>query len=76
MIYCVLASLLSRLLDLAVQRRRDAREQALEILLLRHQLRILHRTQARRLRPSRWEKLALAVVVAALRRRAHGCAGR
>ena len=68
MISCVVASLRSRLLDLAVHRRRDAREQALEVLLVRHQLRILQRTQARRVRPSRWEKPALAVVVAVLRR--------
>lgn len=72
MIYCALASLLSRLLDLAVHRRRDTRELELEIVLLRHQLRILERAQARRLRPSRWERLTLAVVVAALQRHARG----
>jgi transposase InsO family protein len=67
MIYRVLAYLLSLLLDLATLARRDAHEQELEILLLRHQLRILHRTQAHRVRPSRWEKLTLAVLAAKLR---------
>jgi putative transposase len=72
MISCVPASLLSRRLDLSVHRRRDAWAQALEILLSRPQLRILHRTQGCRVRPSRWEKPALVVVVAVLRRHAHG----
>ena len=35
MIYSVLAALLSRLLDLALHRRRDTRELEVEILLLR-----------------------------------------
>jgi putative transposase len=72
MIYGVLAYVLSMLLDLGTFRRRDVRALELEILLLRHQLRILHRTQARRVRPSRWEKLTLAVLVAMLRRHTHG----
>ncbi len=74
MIYSILAYLLSRLLDRVTGKRRDARAQDLEILLLRYQLRTLHRTQKRRVRPSRWEKLNLAVVVAALRR--HTCGAR
>jgi hypothetical protein len=72
MIYRVLAYLLSLPLDLATLARRDAREQELEILLLRHQLRILHRTQARRVRPSRWEKLTLAILAAKLRQHTQG----
>src|ERR1035437_11101629 len=72
MIYGGLAYLLSLLLDLGTRRRRDVRALELEILLLRHQLRILHRTQARRVRPARWEKLTLAVLVATLQRHAHG----
>jgi hypothetical protein len=72
MIYRVLAYLLSLLLDFATLGRRDVRERELEILLLRHQLRILHRTQARRVRPSRWEKLTLAVLAAKLRQHTQG----
>jgi putative transposase len=72
MIYCMLAALLSRLLDLATHRRRDTRDLEVEILLLRRQLRILQRTQARRVCLSRWEKLTLAVQVTALQRHARG----
>jgi hypothetical protein len=72
MIYCLLASLLARLLDLATLTRCDPRERELEILLLRHQFRILQRAQARRVRPSRREKLTLAVVAASLQRHARG----
>jgi len=72
MIYGILAYVLSLLLDLGTLRRHDVRALELEILLLRHQLRILHRTQARRVRPLRWEKLTLAVLVATLRKHTQG----
>ncbi len=47
MIYSILAYLFSVLLDRATRLRRDAQARELEILLLRHQLRTLHRTQKR-----------------------------
>jgi putative transposase len=58
--------------DVAARRRRCRQTTALREVVMRHQLRILHRTQARRVRPARWEKLTLAVLVAKLRKHAHG----
>ena len=57
--FLVLHVVLSFLLDLAhVLTRRD-HDQALNLVLLRQQLRLYER-QARQPRPSRWEKVALA----------------
>ena len=39
----------------------------LEIMLLRHQLRVLERKRGQRARPSRWEKCLLAVQLVQLR---------
>jgi hypothetical protein len=66
MVFFVLASLLSWLIDLATLRIRSDRARELEILLLRRQLAILQRTQPRPPRLSRWEKLGLAVLVGKL----------
>jgi hypothetical protein len=66
MIFFVLASWLSWLIDLATLRWRSDRAKDLEILLLRRQLALLHRTQSRPPRLSRWEKLGLAVLVGKL----------
>jgi putative transposase len=73
MIFAALAHLLALLLDLATCLWRSDREKDLEILLLRRQLAILHRSQPRPPRLSRWEKLGLAVLAAKLSRlSAHG----
>src|SRR5262249_33638804 len=45
------------------------RQQAVEVILLRQQLRILERKQRRPPRVSRWEKLTLAVLAARLKGR-------
>jgi hypothetical protein len=67
MFFFVLASLLSWLVDLATLRLRSARDKELEILLLRRQLAVLQRAQARPVRPTRWEKLGLAVLAGKVR---------
>jgi transposase InsO family protein len=67
MVFFVLATLLSWLVDLGTLRFQSAREKDLEILLLRRQLAILQRTQPQPPRLTRWEKLGLAVLVAKLR---------
>jgi transposase InsO family protein len=67
MLFFVLASLLSWLVDLATLRFRSDRAKDLEILLLRRQLAILQRAQARPVRPTRWEKLGLAVLAGKVR---------
>jgi putative transposase len=73
MIFAALAHLLALLIDLATCPWRSDREKDLEILLLRRQLAILHRSQPRPPRLSRWEKLGLAVLAAKLSRlRANG----
>ena len=66
MLFAALAQLLSLLIDLATTPWRADREKDLEILLLRRQLAILMRTQARQPRLTRWEKLGLAVLAAKL----------
>lgn len=64
MLFSLLASLLSFLLDLVVITRQSDHTKDLELLLLRQQVRILHRKHNRRLRLSTCEKLGLAVVAA------------
>ncbi len=63
MIFYLLAQTLSLFLDPLWLGRRAARDKDIEILLLRQQLRILQRKQPRSPRTSRWEKLALIVLV-------------
>ncbi|HWE63308.1 MAG TPA: hypothetical protein VHB98_16450 [Chloroflexota bacterium] len=67
MVFCLLASLLSWLIDLGTLRWQSDRAKELEILLLRRQLAILQRTQPRPPRLTRWEKLGLAVRISKLR---------
>jgi transposase InsO family protein len=67
MLCFALAWLLGWLIDLATLRLRSDRSKELEILLLRRQLAILRRTQARPVRPTRWERLGLAVLAGKLR---------
>src|SRR5579859_2387092 len=66
MVFAALARLLAVLIDLVTTVWRSDREKDLEILLLRRQLAILQRAQARPPRLSRWEKLGLAVLAAKL----------
>jgi putative transposase len=67
-VWLVLAHVVSFVVDLVVvARQRDDRVKELEILLLRHQIRLLQRRQPRPPRLSRWEKLTLAVLAAKAR---------
>ncbi|HVA90858.1 MAG TPA: hypothetical protein VNL71_13565 [Chloroflexota bacterium] len=61
------ASLLCRRIDLGTPRRQSGRAKELGILLLRRQLALLPRTQARPMRPTGWETLGLAVLASNLR---------
>src|SRR5918912_1665448 len=66
MVWCVLAQVFAILVDLLAMGRRSADEKDLEIVLLRHELRLLQRRQPAPLRLARWEKLPLAVLAAKL----------
>src|SRR5215208_8263155 len=63
--FLVLHVVLSFLLDLAHVLTRSDHDRAVELLLVRQQLRLYERT-ARQPRPSRWEKVALASLAARL----------
>jgi putative transposase len=67
MIWSILAQVLWLSLDVVGVLRQSEREQAVEVLLLRQQLRILERKHQRPPRVSRWEKLTLAVLAARLK---------
>src|SRR5919205_87342 len=67
MVWPALASLVAVILDLLAARPQPEGAKDLEIVVLRHQLRMLERRQPR-LRLSRWERLTLALLVAKLRR--------
>ena len=58
----VLLQLLGFLVDLLTASRGTDRDKDVEILLLRHQLRLLQRERPRSPRLSRWEQLTLAVL--------------
>ena len=66
MVWCVLAQVFAILVDLLAMGRRSADEKDLEIVLLRHQLRLLQRRQPAPARLARWEQLPLAVLAAKL----------
>src|SRR6266542_5344030 len=68
MLWFVLLHLLEFVVDLLAATRRTDRDKDVEILLLRHQLRVLQRERPRPPRLSRWEKLTLAVLTAKLAR--------
>ena len=68
----VLGHIAAFLVDLAIAGRRGDRDQALEIVLLRQQVRLLQRQRPRPPRLTRGEKLTLAVLAAALARLASG----
>ena len=72
MFYAFLALLVSLLLDLLTVRRKAQGEQDLEILVLRHQLRLLQRRVEHTPRFSRCEKLILAVLAARFKASVHG----
>lgn len=69
MIWSILDQLFWLSLDVVGIFRQSEREQTVEVLLLRQQLRILERKQKRPPRVSRWEKLMLAVLGARLKGR-------
>jgi len=64
----VLAHFVAFFVDLAVGTRRGDRDKDLQILVLRHQVRLLQRRCPRPPRLTRGEKLTLAVLAAALAR--------
>ncbi len=66
MIYLLIAQLLSLFLDLSAVRQDSERHKDLQILLLRHQLRILQRQHPQKPTISRWDRLAVAVLAAKL----------
>src|SRR5215211_2407703 len=66
MVWCVLAHVFAILVDLIAMGRRSADEKDLEIVLLRHELRLLQRRQPAPPRLARWEQLPLAVLAAKL----------
>ena len=66
MVWFLLLHLVRFLVDLVTVTRRTDRDKDVEILLLRHQLRLLQRERPRPPRLSRWEKLTLAVLTAKL----------
>ena len=73
MVWSLVAHVVSFVVDLVgIARPREDRHKDLEILPLRHQVRLLQRRQLRARRPSRWEKLVLAVLGA---KAAHLAAG-
>jgi transposase InsO family protein len=66
MAWFLLAHMLALLVDLLAMGRRSADEKDLEIVLLRHELRLLQRRQPAPPRLARWEQLPLAVLAAKL----------
>jgi len=68
MVWLILGHPVAFLVDLIAGGRRAADGNDLEIVLLRHQLRILQRKAERAPRLARWEKLTLAVLTAKLAR--------
>ena len=66
MIFFLLSSIFSLVLDVIRVRRQTDHDKDVEIILLRQQLRILHRNQHRPPRISRWQKLALLVLASKL----------
>jgi hypothetical protein len=72
MFYTFLALLVSLSLDVLTVRRKTQGEQDLEILVLRHQLRLLQRKVEHAPRLSRFEKLILAVLAARFKASVHG----
>jgi transposase InsO family protein len=76
MFFALLAQIVSFLLDLVTLPWRSRRDKDLEILLLRHQLAILQRTQPRPAHLTHWERLVLAVLTARLARLCGGARSR
>ena len=72
MVWFVLMHLIDFLVDLLTATRRTEHDKDLQILVLQHQLRLLHRERPQPRRLTRWEKLTLAVLTAKL---AHSTAG-
>ena len=69
MVWFVVMEIFSTLLEWVRLGRKSAAEKDLEILLLRRQLAIVERTLDKPIRPSRGEKLTLAILTAKLKAR-------
>ena len=67
MAWFILAQLFSTLFQLVLVRHKSDQQKELEILILRYQLAICERKLREPLKPSRAEKLTLAVLVARLK---------
>jgi len=67
MLFSVLSAMLALLLDLLHAATRGEHDKTIEIVALRHQLRLYERTASRKPRLSRWDKVVLATIVAKYR---------
>ena len=76
MFWAILLHVLGFVVDLVVGTRRADDAKDLEIVLLRHQLRLLRRRASHPPLLSRWEKLTLAILAAKLGRVVAGSRGR
>src|SRR5262245_33881387 len=68
MCWSALAQFMALLLEVVIARRQPTDAKELEIVVLRHQLRLLARRQPR-LQLSRWERLTLTLIATKLRHR-------
>ena len=76
MVWLLLLHLVAVVVDLVTVARSRECDKDLEILLLRHQLRLLQRQSPQPPRLRRWEKLTLAVLATGLARLTRGPRGR
>ena len=76
MVWFLLLHLVGLVVDLVTVTRSAERDKDLEILLLRHQLRVLQRQSPQPPRLRRWEKLTLTVLTTRLARLTWGPRGR
>lgn len=67
MLFSALSATLALLLDLLHAATRGEHDKTIEIVALRHQLRLYARTASRKPRLSRWDKVVLATIVATYR---------
>ncbi len=67
MLFSVLSAMLALLLDLLHAATRGEHDKTIEIVALRHQLRLYERTASRKPRLARWDKVVLATIVAKYR---------
>ncbi len=69
MIWSLMAQVVTLVLDLLTLRHSTNQDNALEVLVLRQQIRILERRVGKPVRPSRVEKMLLALTVVRIKER-------